>query len=247
MSLSLVLTPVFDTHHAFLLDGDLRTLESEVDRFVEEMSGYESSSPDIIKRNYESLGIDDARELAELHSVRGFSAEGEKIYIVVAETLTNEAQNALLKLFEDTHEGHTFFVIVSSAERLLPTLRSRFHYVNYSPEASSDRNASAKSDGPKEKTISDKELSMRATSCVESSVGNRIKIIEALMKDYDSEKIGKQELLFFVRAVEKAVKKSVKDPARKLRALQAILRAEQYLFDRSSSVKTLLEYVALAI
>ncbi|MES2470706.1 MAG: hypothetical protein V4526_00505 [Patescibacteria group bacterium] len=243
MSLSLILAPIVDTHHAFLLDGDLELLEFEIEKFVSELAGYESSSPDIVKRKYESLGIDNARELSELHSVKSFSADGERIYIITTETLTHEAQNALLKLFEDTHAGHTFFLIVSSVERLLPTLRSRFHYINYSSD-----NAQIEREGSvKEKTISDKELLVKANTCVEASVGTRMKIIEGLIKEYESDKLGKQDLLFFIGALEKVVKKKVKDTDRKIRALRAILRAEQYMFDRSSSVKMLLEYVGLAL
>jgi hypothetical protein len=69
------------------------------------------------------LGIDEARNISELISVRPF---GEKrVLIIDAQEITPQAQNALLKTLEEPGEGNLFFFIVPYEDLLLPTLRSR--------------------------------------------------------------------------------------------------------------------------
>ncbi len=72
----------------------------------------------------DSFGIDDARRLTELSAERSFAGD-EHYFIISARSLTAEAQNAILKLFEDPPVGTVFYLIVPSESVLLPTLRSR--------------------------------------------------------------------------------------------------------------------------
>lgn len=79
---------------------------------------------DVRHLEVDSFGIDDARQLKELSAERSFSGD-EHHFIVSAQSLTVEAQNAILKLFEDPPIGTVFYLIVPSESVLLPTLRSR--------------------------------------------------------------------------------------------------------------------------
>lgn len=70
-----------------------------------------------------SFGIDDARKLTGMSTSRGW--KGVRSFIVFAESMTEEAQNALLKLFEEPPQDTTFYLVIPSPSILLPTLRSR--------------------------------------------------------------------------------------------------------------------------
>lgn len=52
------------------------------------------------------------------------------LYIQAAELLSTEAANALLKPIEDYHPNRHIFLLTTSAERILPTIRSRSVIIN---------------------------------------------------------------------------------------------------------------------
>ena len=70
-----------------------------------------------------SFGIDDARKLTELSASSGW--EGGRRFVIFAESMTEEAQNALLKLFEEPPRDTVFYLVIPNTSILLPTLRSR--------------------------------------------------------------------------------------------------------------------------
>lgn len=80
-------------------------------------------TPDITHLIRPQFGIDDARELVKQSAARGFG--GKRRFVVSADSLTPEAQNALLKLFEDPPTDAVFYLVVPGGAMLLPTLRSR--------------------------------------------------------------------------------------------------------------------------
>lgn len=72
----------------------------------------------------ERFGVDDARELREVCS--RLPTAGDALEVVVQATvLTSEAQNALLKLFEDPPQSTRIVLVVPQSLPLLPTLLSR--------------------------------------------------------------------------------------------------------------------------
>lgn len=77
---------------------------------------------------FERLGIDDARELVRLAYNRPAEAI-EQVFIVRADFMTHEAQNALLKVLEEAPEGTRFRFVLPPDFAVLPTLQSRFSAV----------------------------------------------------------------------------------------------------------------------
>src|ERR1700733_13415356 len=82
------------------------------------------ANPDIYIREYNSFGVDEARELAAKASSRAVGATG-RIFVIVTPGMTSEAQNALLKTLEEPSGDARFFIVIPSPLILLPTLRSR--------------------------------------------------------------------------------------------------------------------------
>lgn len=111
--------------HAYFFGG---LAEEGIERslaFVEkELSLPISGNPDVAVMRYGLLSVDDAREIGDF--ARQAPVTGEKKAIVLsAGRFFHEAQNALLKLFEEPPEGTYLFLVVPSEGNILPTLRSR--------------------------------------------------------------------------------------------------------------------------
>lgn len=73
----------------------------------------------------EKFGIDDARKLTDQSSRKPVTSE-QHCFVIVAKSITLEAQNALLKLFEEPPTQTLFYLVIPHESILLPTLRSRF-------------------------------------------------------------------------------------------------------------------------
>ncbi len=83
-----------------------------------------------------SIGIDQAREARAFVWQTPLSAPRRTAIFDDAESLTSEAQNALLKILEEPPPHALMIVVTSQPERLLPTLASRMAMV-YFPRLSS--------------------------------------------------------------------------------------------------------------
>lgn len=83
-----------------------------------------AGNPDVVQLRHGLFSVDDARAFKD--AVMRAPAKGEKkVVIAVAERFFHEAQNALLKAFEEPPAG-TFLVLVLPSEGIVaPTLRSR--------------------------------------------------------------------------------------------------------------------------
>ncbi len=106
-------------HHANLLVG------SKTWAFEEVPCDCTKETPDVCIRVYERMSIKDVRELIHDASLRPVASE-TRIFVLYIERILHEAQNALLKLFEEPNETTIFYVGVEDDGILLPTLRSRF-------------------------------------------------------------------------------------------------------------------------
>ncbi len=81
-------------------------------------------NPDISVREFDRMAIADVRALihdAMLRPVR----EDKRTFIIAADSILGDAQNALLKLFEEPNAHTCFYLIIPREDMLLPTLRSR--------------------------------------------------------------------------------------------------------------------------
>jgi hypothetical protein len=94
-----------------------------------------------------STSVDAARALLQAAQVSPFESRGQVFVIGAAETLSNEAANALLKVLEEppVRAPRHFFLLAPSRLDLLPTLRSRSLSVYLGPAEPLDATAAAES------------------------------------------------------------------------------------------------------
>ncbi|MCR4334206.1 MAG: hypothetical protein NUV47_00515 [Patescibacteria group bacterium] len=116
-------------HHAYCIEGNRDDILKELHRFLEEDFQIKLfGNPDLWVRQYDTLTIDDSREIKEFHLSKSFDESSKKIFIISTNFITREAQNALLKIFEEPFSGNHFFIITPSSEIFMPTLRSRLMF-----------------------------------------------------------------------------------------------------------------------
>jgi DNA polymerase III delta prime subunit len=158
--------------------------------------------------------------------------------IISADRAYHEAQNALLKLFEEPPPGVVLFLILQSLGGLLPTLRSRVQEISTKSEA---RN-------PKQ------EEHTKIKTFLKADKEGRSAIIKKLTNGKDEEKRREQreEAIALVNSIEEIAYKQWEgqtfqdgEAIRGLLSDISVLRG--HLYDRSAPVKMILEHLSLVI
>lgn len=110
-------------HHANLLLGAPEEGESYLRQLCSDLGIKLPNNPDFFVFRAETFGIDEARDLRALSARKAVVTN--KIFLIMPLRITPEAQNALLKTFEDPYPDTYFFLVLREEELVLPTLRSR--------------------------------------------------------------------------------------------------------------------------
>lgn len=200
------------SHHAFVYEAD-SLAAAAVPETVR------TPGLDVEHLERESFSIADARELktaAWMKPVAGLTRR----FVIVTKSLTHEAQNALLKLFEEPAPGVEFHLIVPQVAVLLPTLRSRVMLVQRAAFRL-------------EQTNSDLEEFITLT------IGQRLEHIAKITKEKDVE--AQEKLL---RGIEHYAHAGL--PATHS-LLREVVLARTYLEGSGASRKMLLESLALSL
>lgn len=215
-------------HHAYFIHSFKDATQHLKDFLKEKFKIGHDRNPDFFHEKFESLGIEDSRRIKELHLSKSFSKDGKKIFIIEASNITNEAQNALLKIFEEPNENSHFFLVMPSSHALLPTLKSRLYILK-----------------SQNHEVLDQDLFNEVEKFLKLSKKDKIAYVDDIAKDISDEKLDKSNAQEFLAALEVVLYKQ--KGIETANTLKAILKARDYLNDRSASVKQLLEYVALSL
>lgn len=208
-------------HHAYLFVGKPVELFNLAEELVNDLPEEVVLKADIWRNFYSNFGIDDARNLKEIHNNKKLGSR--KVFIIAIETITREAQNSLLKLLEDPSLGTHFYVFVPAKDILFDTLLSRFWVVE-------SENLSAQKEDLKD-----------AKDFVSSSMKERFEMIEPIVSLKD-----KTEAINFLNNLEVYLH-NLKDIKTYSQAFDEILMAKKYLKSRSPSVKMILEHICCII
>ncbi len=199
-------------HHAVCYVGERRAREELTHYF-------EAHDPDVHVLTYDEFGIADARELGRRSSQTPLAA-AEQVFLVSCGGLTHEAQNALLKLFEEPAPKTQFYLIVPKRGLLLPTLQSRLMIVE-EREMSELENRNESYDAFKKATY-----------------GERLELIAELCKAHDT-----VEIETLLEGAEHELVNQAKDGD----LLKTVLIIRDYISRRGASKKMLLESLALSL
>ena len=190
--------------------------------------------PDIqlLPFSYDSLGIDDARDVVQFLT----GGDQTKILIVFSQVITPEAQNYFLKPLEELHEQVKIVFAFSGRPNLLPTFLSRGIVINISTISPSPTLPQGKGETP------------GISEFIQAPIPERLKIIEELLSDenrnHQSVETFLQALYRHVRDEKSASGRSIKNHAIFMRDLPDLL---SYASIRGASHKMILEYVACLV
>lgn len=238
-------------HHAYLIEGARDEIVPEVVKFLKTLGIETTGNPDFTQIVVDNFKIDEAFSLRSMSTDKSFSS-AKKVFIVCVNSFSLDAQNVLLKMFEEPGENTIFFLVVPDINILLKTLVSRFYFI------------SAKSDSISEVKETEKFIAL--------SLQGRINFIKELLADSEEEDEDGNKIVVLDSARSKALKflnaleitldrKLVKDfeggrfqpeagvkPKNPLPVcLTHIFKVREFLRMPGSSAKNLMESVALII
>lgn len=223
-------------HHAYLLEGDREKIVPEIFSFLEGLGVKTSANPDFSYLSFDSFKIEDARNLKAIEYEKGFSQvkNAKKIFIISANNFLLEAQNTLLKIFEEPIANTHFFLIVPDKNSLLKTLVSRFYFI------------SARKDLAVELKDAEKFVGM--------PLKDRIDFIKEMLIEPEE---GKEEIveldstrskaLKFLNALEVVLHKNMSRTVLDTNFFAHIFKVREFLNQPGSSAKSLMESVALIV
>ncbi len=223
-------------HHAYLLCGDGEAggkMAEEAARTIL-LENNLKSHPDFSHRRFGLFGINDSHDLASWAATKSFSGKG-KVFVMEVFSFNMESSNALLKTLEEPGEKIHFFIIISSAENVAPTLRSRLTVVDVSSG----------------KESLEKEIIETGRKFLAALPSKRLETVKKLSAKSGEENellsessANKQKAVQFLNALEFLLEKELKggNPA-----LEELSRSRQFISDRGASAKMILEHLALAL
>jgi len=228
-----------ELHHFHLIEGEKENVKKSLMNFLEKDFGINPHDSSLFY-NYEfdQFLVDDSRALSMKAQIK--TPEGEKmVFVVFANSINHQAQNALLKMMEEPTERTYFFVVLPRTDSLLPTFISRSVLVRGERRQSGE-------------TLNDLR---------KKTVGERLKFVDGLVKDIKDEKIEKIEAQKFIRnlindlksEIEKksendnTSKGTLQNKPKKTDIIKTLIQIDDYLKDSGSSTKILLERAVLLI
>ncbi len=207
-------------HHAYYIESAPALFEE-----------YKTALKPFWAKKFERFGVDDARALITLASLKNLK---ETVYFLAIVSITTEAQQVLLKLLEEPQEGTTFVILLPHGV-LLPTVRSRMMEWTAQQDPSKSPRVGLRPQPDFSHGL--------AASFLKSTGKVRTDLIAKMLKDEDDTK---ERVRAFIDALEIELHKKIAIlKAREGLADLALVR--DYLRDRSPSLKMLLEHLAVSL
>lgn len=206
-------------HHAYFFTVENRTdnISLLLETIEKNLGFVVRGNPDCVVRHYDKWAIGETRELKEILLSRPHS---RRLCIFSVGSILPEAQNALLKIFEDPPAQTHFFIISETDAYMLPTLRSRMSM--HKGVVQSGKNI--ESDDVRQ--------------FIQGSLGERMVLASRIADD------GNEKVRRFLDELEKSI--YVSHVGKKI-VLKKIIEAKEFLLLPSAHKKGLLEAIALSL
>jgi DNA polymerase III delta prime subunit len=223
-------------HHAYCILGNTEDVINELEKlFLKEFKFSTTNNPDFWYGKFDVMDIEDGRSIKTLHQNRP-TAGDKKIFVVSANFITEKAQNAMLKLFEEPRGDTHFFLVIPSLNNIIPTFRSRLFIVDTNlPTGQAGESGSS--------LINPKEF-------LKMSVGERMEAVKKICGSISDEEKSKIEIIKFINSLETELKNNIdflKIKKEESKIFEDIETIRQYASEQSPSLKMLLEHVSLIL
>ncbi len=184
-------------HHTYIISGDRPILVKEICLMLrKEFDVSEEDVRDFVVKEYETLYVDDAREILTLQRQKNLASM--QFFVLSAREIVTEAQHAFLKMTEEPSPNTYFFFIVPDHDSLLATLKSRAVLIEHRGDTNEYRDVAkefilgtpverfkiVEPFHPKEGDLPDKEAISQFLSALEVELF-KVGIIDGLHDVYD--------------------------------------------------------------
>ncbi len=218
------------THHSHLVVGPTEKYYEKFRHMLrKKISEGDLDANDVWSRNFETLNIDDARAIKEVQNTRPTGPR--RVMLVSLQAIQSEAQNSLLKLFEEPSSDTIFIVCAETQSIFLPTVLSRFNIID-----------AARAD---ERYVDTDNLALRFLA---ASFKDRLDMLEPIIKEKERFVAinflnNLEEVLYKKKSESSQSGAQSIDPA----IFEDIFSARHFLRSRSPSIKMILEHLASVI
>lgn len=210
-------------HHFYVIEGAGENSVAELSDILKNRSEH------VRTFTYSTLGVEEAQSLRQDQNELSYDGQ-DQYFILSAVSVTHEAQQTLLKMFEEPKANTHFFLLMAESTAILPTVRSRAQMVRIE----SDIIAYTK----------------EAQSFIKSSIVDRIAFVADFIKSHeDDDSSGELRLHAsqFVIALIETLRKDPKNLIIRKDFFNDAIRMREYLDTRGASVKMILEHLAITL
>ncbi len=218
--------------HFYIIEGARGLPEAALLAALESRGISTRGNPEVLVLSYESFLIEHAQDLRAKEKERG--SDAQTFFIVSALSYAHEAQQALLKMFEEPRQDAHFFVIVPKAEHLLDTVRSRGALVRMISAENTD-------------TV------LLAKELLKATPAERLEKIKKLIASHEDDDTS-GALREFARTLTSALARVLSESktprdysSHDVFVFEEFLKAEKFLINRGAGVKMILEHLMLII
>jgi DNA polymerase-3 subunit delta' len=225
-------------HHAYLIEGGKEYVLPQVFEFIEGL-GIKTVGNGVVNHiSLDTFKIDDARNLKS-YAIEKSLGSSKKVFIISVNSFLLEAQNSLLKLFEEPIENTHFFLIIPDKNSLLDTFVSRFFFIS-------------------EKNITNQDTSIsNVKKFIKMPLKDRLDFIKDLLKEEEevdeeglesgSVESSRTKALKFINTLESTLHEHTPRTVLGTSIFEHIWKVREFLRMPGSSAKMLLESIALAV
>lgn len=215
-------------HHFCIIEGNRDAVIPELEIFCSKHLDFKTQG----NRNYhqshfDTLLVNDAKKLTDIQTRKQVGSD-IAVFVITCNSITEEAQNALLKVMEEPTLGNHFFFILPYTNTLLPTIVSRAVLIKH--------NSVIESDFP-----SYKEL-------VKTSLKDRMTLVTKIMGDIKKENLTKGDAQQFTLNLLRDMNEEFMSGKMELAGvLKDAQKSVKYINNKGASVKNILEHLMLLI
>jgi len=125
-------------HHFYIIEGNSTDSYENISTLLLDKEGISLvGNPDLYLTKHQTMNIEEARALKDFFATKTFG-KGKRIAIITTQTITREAQNAMLKLTEEPAPNSHIFFLVPDTGQLIATLLSRAEVIRQKESISTD-------------------------------------------------------------------------------------------------------------
>ncbi len=218
-----------DDSRGYLLTGENEAAVLRGEKLAADFLGIKreelGSHPDFLRIKTSFFSIEEARGIRGHSGKSSFSGKG-RAFMVQTDFFGLDAQNALLKTFEEPGGRCCFVLVTSAVENVIPTLRSRLTGVKLAPGKTSE--------GEKEE---------QARDFLSASVTKRLEMIKDIAEE-------KEKSARFINSLQSFLRKEMLSDISKPRIADALSQTEnckKLLLTPGAMVKMILEHLAFVL